>query len=237
MALLFGLAGIDIDPYHFACDGPLFGIPHGLNVVTNLPFLFVGGWGLAFLVRRRLLGDVRAVNWTGLWISVTVLTFGSGAYHVFLEPWALAFDRLCITGIIGFLGAEVAAVRFGWGPGYRLSLAFVLATCATVVAWTLGLTSWLYAAVQGLGGLAALGLLVDARRRGRIDGVVLRSFLGFAAFYAVAKVVEVLDAPICDLTGVIGGHPLKHLLSACGLLCLRGWMRAATRPGGRAAAG
>jgi len=227
--LLHGLAGIDIDPYHFACDGPLFGIPHFLNVVTNVPFFFVGLWGLVHLHRAGRLTDPRFFNWAGLWLSVAVLMFGSGAYHWYLTPGTLAFDRFCITGIIAFLGAELAATTFRYGPSRRLSL-LLLALCAgTVVLWMLGTTSWFYGALQGVGGVGALVLAIWARRRGRIGPEVSRPVLLFAGFYALAKVAEVLDEPVCELTGMFGGHPIKHLLSTAGLLCLGIWMRSATR--------
>ena len=45
------LAGIELDPYWFPCDGPLLGVPHGANVLTNAPFLVLGLWGLWRLQR------------------------------------------------------------------------------------------------------------------------------------------------------------------------------------------
>lgn len=235
MTLLHGLAAIDIDPYAFACDETLFSVPHFFNVVTNLSFLLVGVWGLLHLARAGRLTDRRFVNWVGLWTSVVVLTFGSGAYHWYLTPATLAFDRFCITSIIAFLGAEIIAAVFGWGPSRRLSLLFVVLSAGTVVAWLLGTTSWFYGVLQAAGGLGAVGVTVWAFRRGRIGREVLQPVLLFAAFYGVAKIFEVLDAPICDLTGGIGGHPVKHLLSAAGLLCLGAWMKSATQASSRAA--
>lgn len=227
MSFLHLLAGIDIDPYAFACDGDWLGIPHFINVVTNVPFFFVGLWGLARLARAGRLTDRRFFNWTGLWLSVAVLLFGSGAYHWYLTPGTLAFDRFCITGIIAFMGAEVAVVALGWGPCRRVSLAFLALATGTVVAWMFGATSWLYGVLQAAGGLTAVVLIVWAYRKGRIGREILNPVLGFAAFYALAKVTEGLDVPICEWTGVFGGHPIKHLLSAAGLLCLGGWMNAA----------
>lgn len=229
VALLTVLAGIDIDPYAFACDGEWLGIPHFLNVVTNVPFFFVGLWGLAFLLRTGRLHERRFFNWVGLWLSVAVLMFGSGAYHWYLTPGTLAFDRFCITGIIAFMGSEIAAVALGWGPRRRTSLLIFAICAATVVVWMLGATSWYYGVLQGAGGLGAVAVAIWAYRRGKIGRDVLQPILLFAAFYALAKVAEVLDEPVCALTGVVGGHPIKHLLSAAGLLCLGGWMKAAAR--------
>ena len=39
--------------YHdFADQRPLLGLPHMLNVVSNLPFLIVGVWGLAWMAKE-----------------------------------------------------------------------------------------------------------------------------------------------------------------------------------------
>ena len=57
----------------------------------------------------------------------------------------------------------------------------------------------------------------------------------FTGYYALAKVVEVADGMVCDWTGVIGGHPFKHLLAAAGLVCLQRMMRAQMRAAGEPA--
>lgn len=224
LAAFHALLAIDIDPYAFACDGDWLGVPHGLNVLTNLPFLLVGAWGLVRLARRGRLADPAFLDWTGLWISVFLLAFGSGAYHLFLTPATLALDRLCITGIVACLGARIFAATTGRGPDPRVTGLLLIVCPATVLAWVLGGTSWLYGALQAVGGVLAVVLVLRAHRRGVIGREVLRPVLFFASAYALAKVVEGLDAPICALTGAFGGHPLKHLLSAAGLLALGAWM-------------
>lgn len=229
------LLALDIDPYAFACDGPVLGIPHGFNVLTNVPFLLVGLWGLLYLHRRGLLADARFVNWTGLWTSVALVAFGSGAYHFFLTPATLALDRACIVGIMAFVAAEALVVALDRSPSCRLSLLLLVVLEGSVAAWLLGATAWIYGGLQAVGGVAVLLLLIRAARRGRVGRETLRPVVLFVALYALAKVVEVLDEPVCRLTGVIGGHPMKHLLAALALLCLGGWMaatkRAAAPPG------
>jgi hypothetical protein len=39
-------------------------------------------------------------------------------------------------------------------------------------------------------------------------------------WYALAKLLESFDRQILDLTGVIGGHPLKHVAAAIGTGCI-----------------
>jgi hypothetical protein len=213
------LLALEIDPYHFACDGSLGPIPHFWNVVTNLPFLYVGLRGLQVLRRRGLLGHPAFFNWAGLWVSTALLCLTSGAYHWCLTPFGLAIDRVAICGIIAFLGAHVAHVGLGLGPHRGLSLAFVLACQATVLAWALGASAWWYGGLQIAGATCLLWVAVVAQRAGRL-AVSPRPLYAFAACYALAKVFEAADVPVCELTGVIGGHPLKHLASAVGLAIL-----------------
>ena len=210
---------LDPDPYTFACDGDLLGIPHFWNVVTNLPYLVIGLWGLHLLARHRLLGAPAFRNWTGIWISTALVCVGSGLYHWFLTPWALGLDRIAICGVIAFLAAHVLHVVLRIGPSLGLSLGLLAACEATVIAWYLGASPWWYGALQAIAGLGTLAIVLVWHRRGRHTFSPKPLYL-FCGYYALAKLLELLDQPICDLTGVLGGHPLKHLASAIGLACL-----------------
>jgi hypothetical protein len=220
--------GVELDPYHFACDGPLWGIPHGANVLTNLPFLLIGLVGLRRIAR---VGPFERVdlNRVGLWISVALLSVGSGAYHFFLTPATLAADRICICGILAFSVAEVLGVVNPAARSARLTWGLFAVCQASVLAWCLGATSLIYGALQALGGVVTLWLALRAWRTGALAGSALRSLLLFVAFYALAKVAELFDAEICDLTGGVAGHPLKHVLAACGLASLLPWLGRSAR--------
>ena len=217
------VAAIDFDPYWFHCDGPLFGVPHGANVLTNLPFLCLGVWALLRLRRGGRLTSADT-NRVGLWVSVSLLAFGSGAYHLWLTPATLAADRVCICGILAFSVAEVlAAVR----PDLRrpsVTYGLLAVTELSVMLWCLGATTWIYGALQVVGSLVTAWLAVAAWRAGRLAGTALRSIVLFIALYALAKVAEVLDEPICRWTGGFAGHPVKHLLAAAALAALLPWL-------------
>lgn len=222
---------LEFDPYEFACDGSCFGIPHFWNVVTNLPYLLVGAWGLGILWRRRLWGHPSFHDWTDFWIWTALVCVGSGAYHWVLQPWGLALDRIAICGVIASLAAHVAQVGLGLRPSRRRSLVFLVVAQATVLIWALGGTAWAYGVLQLLGGLAVLAVVLCAWRRGRLPTSPAPILL-FLGAYALAKVVELLDRPICELSGRLGGHPLKHLVSAAGLACLVAMMRAEAEAAG-----
>lgn len=227
---------IDFDPYWFSCDGPWLGVPHGANVLTNLPFLVIGLWGL---LRLRRTGGPGAAdgNRVALWTSVAVLAFGSGAYHVYLTPLTLAADRVCISAILAFSVAEVLALVWPRCRRASVSLGLLAVTELSVLAWVLGASSVIYGLLQALGSFAMAWVAARAWRTGRLPGAALRSLFSFIALYALAKGAELLDEPVCRWTGLFGGHPLKHLLAAAALAALLPWLgvslRAAPPPAAR----
>jgi hypothetical protein len=180
---------------------------------------------LRTLARCGRLKDAAFFDWAGVWVSAIVVALGSAAYHVFLTPASLALDRVGICGIIAFAGARLLQHTLELRPDPMRSLFLLALTQSTVLYWAFGGTAWVYGGVQAIGGVVVLVLLFRAHARGGL-AVPLRPILLFLGCYAAAKIVEALDVPICEWTGVIGGHPFKHLLSALGLWCLAGLMRA-----------
>ena len=219
---------IELDPYWFPCDGEWLGVPHGANVLTNLPFLVIGLWGL---LRLRRTGGPGAAdgNRVALWTSVALLAFGSGAYHVYLTPATLAADRVCISAILAFAVAEVLALVWPRWRRASVSLGLLALTQLSIVVWLLGGTSVLYGMLQAVGSLAMAWVAVRAWRTGRLPGAALRSLFLFIALYVLAKGAELLDEPICRWTGLFGGHPLKHLLAAAALAALVPWLGVSVR--------
>src|SRR5688572_14775950 len=87
--------------YHdFADQRCLCGIPHALNVVSNLPFLIVGLWGLGFLLgpkaaSGRAFQDPRECRAYLVFFAALALTgVGSAYYHADPTNDRLLWDRL-----------------------------------------------------------------------------------------------------------------------------------------------
>src|SRR5262249_34145047 len=226
LAILFVAAGPmpQAQSYHrFKDDRMLLGVPNALNVLSNVPFLLVGAWGLWYLLigsgsrpGQAWLEPAERWAFVLMFLGVFLTGFGSTYYH--LQP---DNDRLVLgpppigLGVIGLIVAMVAeriSVRLaGW-----LLVPLAAIGVGSVLQW-----HWteqhdrgdmrLYVFVQGYALFFVLvtPLLFPPRYTRTADW-----YIGIG-WYALAKICESLDGRIYAGTGgLISGHTLKHLLGA-----------------------
>jgi hypothetical protein len=210
--------------YHdFADQRTLLGIPNALNVLSNLPFLFVGVAGVLFIWRqppypagRHFVSGAERWPWLIFFFGVTLTCVGSSWYHLAPDNPRLVWDRLPMT--LGFMSlfAVMLAERIDLRAGLRLLAPLLLAGLGSVLYWhwtELGGGGDLrpYAAVQFLPLLAIpLVLLLFPPRYTRAADIWVA-----LAWYGLAKLLEGLDGHIYHLAGqIISGHSLKHLAAA-----------------------
>jgi hypothetical protein len=227
-AVVFSQPPIPQDPsYHrFADTRTVFGIPNFQNVVSNLPFLLIGGAGLLRL-RRRLTEPPDAAQvsevaaWFFLFSGILLTAFGSAWYHLRPDNASLVWDRLPMT--LGFMGffAGIIGERIGRRAYRLLFWPLVGIGVASVLSWYAG-------EVQGAGDLRLYALvqffplllipLLMAFYQPRYTG---GKWVAVAlAAYAAAKAFEHYDHEIYQALGFVSGHPLKHLLAAVGCWAL-----------------
>jgi hypothetical protein len=199
-------------------DRTLFGIANFWNVVSNLPFLFVGVWGLFVIARGRPGAFVYPEEkwpYVACFLAVALIAFGSTYYHLVPLDERLMWDRLPIG--LGFMAllAAVIAERISVKAGLRLLAPLLVAGVASVLYWRWsglrGAENILPYALVQYGAIAAIVAIVaffPSRYTRGADVMVA------VAIYAAAKLVEVLDAQIYALGHLISGHTLKHLLAA-----------------------
>lgn len=191
------------------------GIPNALDVLSNLAFLAVGWW-----VWRR----ARTVAWPAAWralaASMVLTAAGSAIYHWTPNPFGLLLDRLGMSATFAVVMAIAVAER--WARTWALPAGMgVLAAGVASAALDWSQAQVLPWAMLQFGGL--LCLCVAAAVRPVVVGPVVRWGM-LIALYALAKVFELADAAVFDITqGVIAGHALKHLAAAAAVwLALRG---------------
>jgi hypothetical protein len=199
--------------YHdFADQRTLLGVPHALDVLSNLPFLVVGGLGLLHLARAEI--DRAVALPYGLFFAGALLTaFGSAWYHLDPGDTTLVWDRLPIA--LGFAGL-VAATLVDRAPrrAVPFSALFAGVAVATVLNWSWGGNLLPYLVMQA--SFVAAALVATARVVSTFTHA--RWLYGAALLYGAAIVCEKFDKPIAALLhGAVSGHTLKHLLAALAL--------------------
>jgi hypothetical protein len=200
------------------------GIPNAGDVLSNLPFVIAGIWGL---VRARgAHGPALAV---ALFVAIVGVGLGSGAYHVHPSDGALVLDWAPIVLTLAFLAALVVGDRLDPRAGRATAIAFPAVALASVAVWyagggtggtgaTSGDMRWYVITQATLVAVVALGALAPAApgapaRLGR--GWIL---LGVAGFLA-ARGLHAADRALLDATGV-SGHSAKHVLLGLAAACL-----------------
>jgi hypothetical protein len=201
--------------YHdFADQRTWLGVPHALNVLSNLPFLLVGAAGLALLARRTMsTPPATRPPWTVLFVGVTATAFGSAWYHLDPNDATLVWDRLPMA--LGFAGL-VAGTLIDRMPRWHLPVlaAFVIVGPASVLGWAASDNLVPYLVMQA--GFIAVALAVTALVPSPYTHA--GALYGAAALYAAAMICERLDRPIYALLGEsVSGHTIKHLLAAAAI--------------------
>ncbi len=212
--------------YHqFADCRPMFGIPNFFNVVSNLPFLLFGGWGLLLIYRGggHFLDGREQLPYLVFFLGAALTSVGSAYYHLAPDNPRLVWDRLPMT--LGFAGLVAAAVaeRVDRQHGLKMLWPLLALGVFTVLYWygteRMGAGNVMpYGVYQGWSILfiVLVLLLYPAIRYSH------GSLLGWAAvWYGVAKVFETFDLGVYRLTqGLVSGHAIKHVVAAVAVLAI-----------------
>ncbi len=219
--VIVGLATRDAIPqpldYHaFADSRRVLGIANVGNVLSNVPFLLIGMRGIA--VARRMSREDERGAWMGLFLGVTLTSFGSSWYQLAPSNDSLLWDRLPMTLgftalFAGIVGERVStkAYRVLLAPSVVVGAASVLYWYATEQSGHGDLRPYIFVQfVPLLASPVLLALFPAKYSHGRY-------FILALASYVAAKGLESADASIFRLTaGIVSGHTLKHLAAAGG---------------------
>jgi hypothetical protein len=200
--------------HDFADQRALWGIPHALDVLSNLPFLLGGVWGLLVLHRipAGALPPAQRTCARLFFAGLIVTAAGSAWYHLAPADPGLAVDRgamsVAFAGLLGLLAAATVSER----AGRVMAAALMVLAPASVLVWLFSGNVLPWALVQ-FGGMAVL-LALLAIRAVDVQELPVRWSLVLLA-YAVAKLLEANDHAILEATGqLFSGHTLKHVAAA-----------------------
>lgn len=205
----------DTSYHHFADQVTLLSIPNALNVLSNLPFLIVGIFGVVAIKKNKSLLDGRYIPAMVFSIGVALVAFGSGYYHYHPTNETLVWDRLPMT--IAFMGfyASVLTVFISKSSGEKILPWLVSAGGLSVAYWAiseslgLGDLRW-YALVQFLPIILTLVILIFFEEK----NVSKKELYLVVLWYGLAKVLEIMDFHIFESIDFISGHSLKHIAAA-----------------------
>jgi hypothetical protein len=221
--------------YHaFADCRTLLGIPNFFNVISNVPFLIAGAWGLALVLRGdgNFLDEREKLPYLVFFLGALLTCLGSAYYHAAPDNPRLVWDRLPMT--LGFAGLVSAALmeRLGASLGRRSLWPLLALGMLTVIYWygseRAGAGNLIpYAAYQTWSIVVIVFLILAFPATRYSHG----RFLAWAAvWYGLAKVFETFDLQVYRLLGgALSGHTIKHLLAAIGVLAIV-WQLRLRRP-------
>lgn len=217
--------------YHdFADKRSFLGIANFSNVISNIPFLFIGGWGIWHVVTRGLTNrshdSIQRLMYLCLFSGVALTGAASAYYHWEPNNERLVWDRLPIAITIMTLFVIVIAELVNRQLGVWLFLPLVAAGAATVFYWYLtetcgrgDLRPYFIAQFYPLLAIAVILALspVTPTRTG-----YLYAALGC---YGTAKFFEFTDGAIYSCGGIVSGHTLKHLAAGVSCYLILAWIR------------
>jgi hypothetical protein len=128
------------EDYHdFADQRTLFlGIPNTLNVISNIPFFFVGVTGLILCHYKdyfRLSSQGELWSWTLFFAGVTAVAFGSSYYHLNPNDATLVWDRLPMTIAFTSIMAIFIIERVDERAGAKSLAPLVIAGALSILYW------------------------------------------------------------------------------------------------------
>jgi hypothetical protein len=206
--------------YHdFADQRSLLGVPHMWNVVSNVPFVVVGIWGLWYLARCRRsdqFAEPRDRWFYAIFFATVALTgVGSAYYHSNPTNERLLWDRLPLASAFMALFALILAERVNYWGGILLFFPLVLLGGGSVVYWHLtevwghgDLRPYLLVQLYPLVAIPLVLLLFPARF------TLTQDYVAALVCYVIAKGLELLDKQVYAQGQIVSGHTLKHLMAA-----------------------
>ena len=205
----------DLSYHDFADKREFSGIPNFLNVITNFPFALFGVMGIFYNNKIRV-GEARW-SWLTLFSGVTLVTIGSGYYHLNPVNGTLLWDRLPIS--IAFMGLFSAILSEFVNP--KIERYFLVPSIfigiMSVLIWQFTDDLRFYAWVQFFPLLSLPLVVVLYKSRQTHVKYLLFAFI----FYLFAKLFEFYDIGIFSLLGEqLSGHSLKHIFASLSVLSL-----------------
>jgi hypothetical protein len=207
--------------YHnFVDKRALCGICNFCDVISNVPFLIVGAygiWAIGQLSESNFLSSGERFAWCLFFLGTFFVGFGSGYYHLCPNNDRLFWDRMPMC--ISFAGFNLALVEvlgiYEPSPFWQLTALFsCLLSCYY---WRLYDDLRFYLIIQFYPMAVAIPVFLAVEPRCTHMKYIYFTY----SAYLFAKLTEFYDRGVFRLTmEIISGHSVKHLAAAFGILAL-----------------
>lgn len=206
--------------HSFADTRSFFAIPNFWNVVSNLPFLFVGFLGLKRIQEANIPEQLKWV-YSAIYFGSLLVCAGSSFFHWSPDHFSLMFDRLPMALVFMSLLTVVIAEQISIRGARVLWIPLLIVGVVSVL-------YWYWSETQGVGDLR-LYVLVQFLPMLLIPTMLLmypsryssvKGYWQLFGCYVVAKLLEQFDGEILAIGEIISGHSLKHIVAAIGLYFL-----------------
>ena len=199
--------------YHDFSDNQAFScVSNFWNVMSNIPFLIIGVWGMLKLdsiAKNKL-------HYFILFLGIALISIGSGYYHLNPNDSTLIWDRLPMTIALMSLFSIVISEFVSYSKGKLILFPTLTLGVFSVLYWSYSGDLKLYILVQSLPILAMPVILVFFNSKYTLT----YGYWLLLITYLVAKLFEYYDNQIYEMIGTLGGHPLKHFMASVGLAIL-----------------
>jgi hypothetical protein len=202
---------------HFVDQRMFFGIANFYNVISNLPFLLVGFYGLNLLKNNKLnINKSLKPIYYIMFFGVVSVFFGSSYFHLDVNNQTLFWDRLPMVVIFMSLFSLVIAEFINLKIGKTLFPWLLVLGVLSIVYWIIGEYNQagdlrFYALIQFLPMLIIPIILLTFKQPSA------SGYWYLLLAYALAKVFEYFDSQIFELITLMGGHAIKHIIAAIGI--------------------
>lgn len=201
------------ETYHqFSDSSIIFGVQNFWNVASNLPFLLVGLFGISQL--RQMERD--HLQFFTFFVSICLISIGSGYYHYNPNTETLVWDRLPMTIAFTTLMSIVISEFVDDKKGKYLLFPLILIGILSIVYWIKLDDLRMYTLVQFFPVLAIPVILIFFKS----NKVPTRGYWLLLLSYVFAKLFETYDFEIHNTLKFISGHSLKHISASIGVYAL-----------------
>ena len=213
---------LDAHYHEFADARTLFGIPNALDVLSNIPFLIVGIWGVCWLLTPPSLASFadkrERVPYLVFFAGVAFTGAGSFWYHLAPSDSRLPWDLLPMTCSFVSMVVVTFMERINVRVGTIALVPLLLLGISSVAYWSISESNGhgdykFYLFVQFFSPvvLALIVALFSPRYTG------MRYLVVAFCLFVAAKLFELFDGQIYGWETLVSGHTLKHLTA--GISC------------------